>query len=78
MIYRFFWGPISPAKSYNFRRPDRVSKEQLRSLQFLHDRYAANVSTSLVTRATSAPFRSSLWSAMLRRWMCSKRRTRSP
>jgi len=32
---------------YNFRRPDRVSKEQLRSLQFLHDRYAANVSTSL-------------------------------
>ena len=32
---------------YNFRRPDRVSKEQLRSLQFLHDRYAANVATSL-------------------------------
>jgi len=23
---------------YNFRRPDRVSKEQLRSLHFLHDR----------------------------------------
>jgi flagellar motor switch protein FliM len=35
------------ATTYNFRRPDRVSKEQLRSLQFLHDRYAANVSTSL-------------------------------
>ncbi len=35
------------AVAYNFRRPDRVSKEQLRSLQFLHDRYAANVSTSL-------------------------------
>jgi flagellar motor switch protein FliM len=35
------------AVPYNFRRPDRVSKEQLRSLQFLHDRYAANVSTSL-------------------------------
>jgi flagellar motor switch protein FliM len=32
---------------YNFRRPDRVSKEQLRSLQFLHDRFALNVSTSL-------------------------------
>jgi flagellar motor switch protein FliM len=32
---------------YNFRRPDRVSKEQLRSLQFLHDRYAVNLSSSL-------------------------------
>ncbi len=37
----------SHTTAYNFRRPDRVSKEQLRSLQFLHDRYAANVSTSL-------------------------------
>jgi flagellar motor switch protein FliM len=36
-------GPIA----YNFRRPDRVSKEQLRSLHFLHDRFAVNVSTSL-------------------------------
>lgn len=35
------------AVSYNFRKPDRVSKEQLRSLQFLHDRFAVNVSTSL-------------------------------
>jgi flagellar motor switch protein FliM len=32
---------------YNFRRPDRVSKEQLRSLHFLHDRFAKNLSTSL-------------------------------
>jgi flagellar motor switch protein FliM len=32
---------------YNFRRPDRVSKEQLRSLHFLHDRFAKNVSTSM-------------------------------
>ena len=32
---------------YNFRRPDRVSKEQLRSLHFLHDRYAINLSSSL-------------------------------
>jgi flagellar motor switch protein FliM len=32
---------------YNFRRPDRVSKEQLRSLHFLHDRFANNLSTSL-------------------------------
>lgn len=33
--------------AYNFRRPDRVSKEQLRSLHFLHDRFAHNVSTSM-------------------------------
>ncbi len=32
---------------YNFRRPDRVSKEQMRSLHFLHDRFARNISTSL-------------------------------
>jgi flagellar motor switch protein FliM len=32
---------------YNFRRPDRISKDQLRSLHFLHDRFALNVSTSL-------------------------------
>jgi flagellar motor switch protein FliM len=32
---------------YNFRRPDRVSKEQIRSLHFLHDRFARNISTSL-------------------------------
>ena len=28
---------------YNFRRPDRVTKEQIRSLHFLHDRFARNV-----------------------------------
>ena len=38
---------LSDAVSYNFRRPDRVSKDQLRSLHFLHDRFALNVSTSL-------------------------------
>jgi len=32
---------------YNFRRPDRITKEQLRSIHFLHDRFALNVSTSL-------------------------------
>ncbi|MES1254031.1 MAG: flagellar motor switch protein FliM [Acidobacteriota bacterium] len=32
---------------YNFRRPDRVSKEQMHSLQFLHERFARNVATSL-------------------------------
>ena len=37
----------SGAIRYNFRRPDRVSKEQIHSLHFLHDRFARNVSTSL-------------------------------
>jgi flagellar motor switch protein FliM len=32
---------------YNFRRPDRVSKEQIHSLHFLHDRFARNVATSM-------------------------------
>ena len=32
---------------YNFRRPDRVSKEQMRALQLMHDRFARNVTTSL-------------------------------
>lgn len=35
------------AVPYDFRRPDRISKEHVRSLQFLHDRFARNVSTSL-------------------------------
>jgi flagellar motor switch protein FliM len=44
--------PVAPAAEpaavvYNFRRPDRVSKEQMRSLHFLHDRFARNVATSL-------------------------------
>src|SRR5688572_6775639 len=40
-------GMASGVVVYNFRRPDRVSKDQLRSLHFLHDRFALNVSTSL-------------------------------
>lgn len=36
-----------PVSGYNFRRPDRVSKDQLRSLHYLHDRFAHNVSTSM-------------------------------
>jgi flagellar motor switch protein FliM len=35
------------AALYNFRRPDRVSKEQIHSLQFVHERFARNVATSL-------------------------------
>jgi len=33
--------------AYDFRRPDRVSKEQLRSLHLLHERFARNASSSL-------------------------------
>ena len=41
---------LTPAKKcsvYNFRRPDRISKEQLRSLHFMHDRFARNLSASM-------------------------------
>lgn len=40
-------GPQDGVIVYNFRRPDRVSKEQIRSLHFLHDRFARNMATSL-------------------------------
>ena len=32
---------------YNFRRPYRVSKEEIQSVFFLHDRYARNIAMSL-------------------------------
>ena len=38
---------VGSVVAYNFRRPDRVSKEQIRSLHFLHDRFARNFGTSL-------------------------------
>ena len=44
---RTFHAQDSTVTRYNFRRPDRISKEQLRSLHFLHDRYAVNLSSSL-------------------------------
>ena len=40
-------GPSKPYITYNFRRPDRVSKEQIRSLHFMHDRFARNFAQSL-------------------------------
>ncbi len=33
--------------SYNFRRPDRISKEQVRSLYLLHDLFAQSLSSSM-------------------------------
>jgi len=38
--------PAGPVVRYNFRRPDRVSKEQIHAIQFLHERFARNLSTS--------------------------------
>jgi len=34
-------------QKYNFKRPDRVSKNQIRSLHFVHDRFARNLSSSV-------------------------------
>jgi len=34
-------------ESYNFRRPDRISSNQIRSLHFVHDRFARNASSSI-------------------------------
>jgi len=39
--------PAAAVVRYNFRRPDRISKEQIRALHFLHERFARNVSQSL-------------------------------
>ena len=41
-------GPEAPSViRYNFRRPDRVSKDQIHALSFLHNRFARNVATQL-------------------------------
>lgn len=39
----------APVSAYNFRRPDRVSREQIHSLHYLHDRFARSAGTSLST-----------------------------
>jgi flagellar motor switch protein FliM len=39
--------PGAPVARYDFRRPDRVSKDQIHALHFLHERFARNVSQSL-------------------------------
>lgn len=40
-------GELGGVITYNFRRPDRISKDQIRSLHFLHDRFARNAASSL-------------------------------
>src|SRR6267142_6306729 len=32
---------------YNFKRPDRITKNQIRSLHFILDRFARNISSSI-------------------------------
>lgn len=45
------WGRSKAARghvtNYDFRRPDRVSKDLLRALHFMHERMAVNMATSL-------------------------------
>jgi flagellar motor switch protein FliM len=45
---------VGPVTRYNFRRPDRVSKEQIHALQFLHERCARNLSTALSAHLRTA------------------------
>ena len=40
-------GAAGTVIAYDFRRPDRISKDQIRSLHFLHDRFARNATSSL-------------------------------
>jgi flagellar motor switch protein FliM len=40
-------GGQETVERYDFRRADRITKEQLRSLHFLHDRFAHNIATSI-------------------------------
>ncbi len=43
------FSPEKTAVPYNFKRPDRISKDQIRFLQFMHDRFARNFSSVLST-----------------------------
>ncbi|BAT71459.1 flagellar motor switch protein FliM [Thermosulfidibacter takaii ABI70S6] len=43
------FSPEKTAIPYNFKRPDRISKDQIRFLQFMHDRFARNFSSVLST-----------------------------
>ncbi len=43
-------GPVKPQKesrTYDFKRPERVSKDQMRSLESLHDSFSRNLGASL-------------------------------
>src|SRR5277367_2884744 len=38
---------LKSAPAYDFRRPDRIAKDQLRSIHLLHDNFARNLASSL-------------------------------
>jgi len=42
-----FAAPAAAYESYDFRRPDKLSKDQMRSLQMLHENFAGYFVTSL-------------------------------
>ena len=39
--------PAAVAQTYDFRRPDRIAKDQLRSIHLLHENFARSLSSSL-------------------------------
>src|SRR5260370_29328479 len=39
--------PAKRAKTYDFRRPDRISKDQLRAIHSLHENFARSLASSL-------------------------------
>lgn len=39
--------PSKKAQSYDFRRPDRIAKDQLRAIHLLHENFARNLASSL-------------------------------
>lgn len=39
--------PAKKAQTYDFRRPDRIAKDQLRAIHLLHDNFARNLASSL-------------------------------
>src|SRR5262245_66065666 len=54
-------GEGSGAVIYNFRRPDRLSKDQMRSLHILHERFARNATTSLAAYLRTTTELSLVW-----------------
>ena len=39
--------PSKQAEVYDFRRPDRIAKDQLRAIHLLHENFARNLASSL-------------------------------
>jgi flagellar motor switch protein FliM len=39
--------PLKAAQPYDFRRPDRIAKDQLRAIHLLHENFARNLASSL-------------------------------